>query len=281
MKFTAVSLFLFVSLSLFAQKIDTQKIDDYINHIENNNRGIGSISIFKDGQEVYNRSFGQSKLENVTYDASTKYQVGSITKMITATLIFKLIENKKIRLRRQTCLSYYPQIPNASNITIKNLLEHTSGLGDYAIKEEDTKWLANKVTEKVILDEIIKQGVAFQPNEKMKYSNSGYYLLTRILEKKYKKPYATIVEENIVKPLQLTNFSSLTPKNTNTFDSFNYDDNWHKMTEFEFSNVIGLGDIAATTKDLNIFINALFQYKFLKKETIEAHETYLQKRNVW
>lgn len=268
MKFTIVSLLLFVSSSLFAQKIDTQKLDDYINHIENNDRGIGSVSIFKDGQEVYNRSFGQSKLENVKYDSNTKYQVGSITKMITATLIFKLIENKKLDLEEKLS-SYYPEIPNASNISIKNLLEHSSGLGDYALKDGDAKWLAKKATEKEILDEIIKRGVTFQPNEKVAYSNSGYYLLTRILEKKYKKPYATIVEENIIKPLKLDNFSSLTSKTNNVFDSFNFTDKWEKMTEFEFSNVIGLGDITATTKDLNRFINALFQYKILKKETIE------------
>ncbi len=78
--------------------IDIEKIDRFISHIENKDRGIGSVSVFKDGKEVYNRSFGQSKLTDIQYNADTKYHIGSITKTITATLIFKLIESNKLQL---------------------------------------------------------------------------------------------------------------------------------------------------------------------------------------
>lgn len=87
MKATFLALCLLFSTINFAQKIDTRKIDDFINHIETNNRGIGSVSIFKEGKEVYNRSFGQSQLEGVNSNSGTKYQIGSIAKVITATLI--------------------------------------------------------------------------------------------------------------------------------------------------------------------------------------------------
>ena len=205
MKIKNLFLFLLVSSSAFSQKIDNKKIDDYINYIETNNRGIGSVSIFKDGQEVYNRSFGQSKLENTVYNSNTKYQVGSITKLITATLIFKLVENNKLKLDDKLS-AFNPLIPNSNKITIKNLLEHSSGLGDYTMKNDSIPWLTSKVSQKEIFDEIIKQGVSFQPNDKVDYSNSGYYILTKILEKKYKLNYAEIVENIIVKPLKLANF---------------------------------------------------------------------------
>ena len=268
MKQTLLSLFILVSASLYSQKIDNQKIDDYINHIENNNRGIGSISIFSNGKEVYNRDFGQKNLENINYNTNTKFQVGSITKMITATLIFKLIEEKKLKLDDKLS-KFYSEIPNSENITIKNLLEHSSGLGDFTMKNDSIQWLTKKVTEKEIFDEIIKQGVDFQPNEKMDYSNSGYYLLTKILEKKYKSNYSTIVENNIIKPLKLENFSSIKNNTKNVFKSYSFEKNWKEITDFDFFNVIGVGDIVSTTKDLNIFIVNLFQYKILKKETIE------------
>ncbi|MBS1572020.1 MAG: serine hydrolase [Bacteroidetes bacterium] len=83
LKFITTITSILFGLTVFGQNIDVQKIDSFISHIETNNRGIGSISIFKDGKEVYNRSFGQSKLENVKYNAETKYQIGSITKTIT------------------------------------------------------------------------------------------------------------------------------------------------------------------------------------------------------
>lgn len=276
MRLTLLCLFILVSSSIYSQKIDKQKIEDYINHIENNNRGIGSVSIFSNGQEVYNRDFGQKYLQNVMYDTNTKYQVGSITKMITATLIFKLIEENKLKLEDKLS-SFYSEIPNSKKITIKNLLEHSSGLGDYTLKNDSIQWLSNKVTEKDIFDEIIKQGIEFEPNEKTDYSNSGYYILTKILEKKHKLNYATIVEKNIIKPLKLENFSSIKNDTKNVFKSYGFEKNWKEITDFNFFNVIGVGDIISTTKDLNIFITNLFQYKILKKETIEMMKPIYKK----
>jgi D-alanyl-D-alanine carboxypeptidase len=266
---SAISYFLLIVWStVYSQKIDNQKIDDYINHIENNNRGIGSVSIFNNGREVYNRSFGQGKLENVKYDANAKYQVGSITKIVTATLIFKLIENNKLKLEDKLS-NFYPEIPNSENITIKNLLEHSSGLGDFSVKNDSIQWLTTRVSEKDIFDEIIKQGIDFQPNEKVEYSNSGYYILTKIVEKKYKSNYAAIVKNKIVKPLKLNNFSSSKNNSKNVFKSYSFEGAWNEITEYDFSNVLGVGDIASTTRDLNIFITKLFQYKILKKESVE------------
>ncbi len=258
----------FFGLTVYAQNIDIKKIDSFVSHIENNNRGIGSVSIFKNGKEVYNRSFGQKQLNNITYNAETKYQIGSITKMITATLVFKLIEQDKLHLDDKLSM-FFPEIPNSKKITIKNLLEHSSGLGDYAVKGKNLVWLKKKVSKKDIFDEIIKQGTLFEPNSKVKYSNSGYFLLTQILEKLFNKDYASIVKTEIIEPLKLQNLESITNSTTNTFPSFIYADKWEPISEFDFSNVIGLGDVVATTKDLNTFLYKLFQYKILKEESIE------------
>ena len=276
---TSLTVFL-LGFTTFAQNIDIHKIDSFVSHIENNDRGIGSVSIFKDGKEVYNRSFGQPKLTDIQYNADTKYQIGSITKTITATLIFKLIESNKLQLDDKLS-KFYPKIPNSDNITIKNLLEHSSGLGDFTMKNDSITWLTEKVSEKEIFDEIIKQGVSFQPNEKVDYSNSGYFLLTKILEDLYKKDYGTIVAKEIVKPLNLRNFSSITPKTKNIFPSYGYNGEWKKITEFEFSNVIGVGDIVATTTDLNTFLYNLFQYKILKKESIEQMKPDFTKKETF
>ena len=268
MKIKLLSFLMLFTSIIYSQNIDINKIDDYINYIEKNNQDIGSLSIFKDGKEVYNRSFGQKNVTDLVFNKDTKYQIGSISKLFTATLIFQLIEKGKLNLNDKLS-GFYPQIPNAEKITIKNLLEHSSGLGDYAIVENNPTWLTKKVDEKTIIDEIIKQGVSFEPNEKTQYSNSGYYLLSRILEKKYNSNYYSILENNIIKPLKLKNINSYNLKNSNFFKSYGFSNNWEEIKEFEFSNVIGLGDIIATTETLNIFINNLFQYKILKKETIE------------
>lgn len=280
MKFILIAIAVSFSLNVFSQNIDIQKIDSFVSHIENNNRGIGSVSIFKDGKEVYGRSFGQSNLTDVDYNTDTKYQIGSITKMITATLVFKLIESNQLRLEDKLS-KFYPNIPNADKITIKNMMEHTSGLGDYTKKDDSTTWLAKKVTEKEIFDEIIKQGVSFQPNEKVSYSNSAYFLLTKIVEILFKKDYSTIVETEIAQPLGLKNLQSITSKTKNIFPSYGYNEKWEKMTDFEFSNIIGVGDIVSTTKDLNIFLYHLFHYKILKKQSIKQMKPDYRKKETF
>lgn len=267
MKKLNLIILLFLSLNIFAQKIDQEKINNYISYLENNNGGLGSLSIFKDGKEVYNRSFGQKELKNVDYNKDTKYQIASVTKMITAILTLKLIEEGHLKL--DTKLSdFFPEIPNSKKITIKNMLEHTSGLGNFAIKD-GVIWVINKVNEQEILDEIKKQGVSFEPNEKVAYSNSAYLLLRKIIEQKYGKEYSEIVRKEIVKPLKLKNFASVKSNPTNVFKSYQFKENWKEIKDIEYTNVIGVGDIASTTEDMNKLINRLFEYKILKKETLE------------
>ncbi|MFT7344640.1 MAG: D-alanyl-D-alanine carboxypeptidase [Lentimonas sp.] len=253
---------------VFGQKIDIQKIDSFIDHIEENDRGIGSLSIFHDGTEIYNRSFGQESLPDVQYNADTKYQIGSITKTITAILVFKLIEKKQLNLDDKLS-SFFPNLPNANKITIKNLLEHTSGLSDYANKKDSLFWLKDRVKESEILEEIIKQGVDFEPNEKFKYSNSGYFLLTKIIEKLYNQNYFSIVDQQVVKPLKLEHFTSHSIHKINCFNSYLYTEKWEESKDLDFSNVIGVGDIAATAKDLNSLLYCLFNNQLIKKKYVK------------
>ncbi len=268
MKIKVLLISLFCYSFIFSQTFDRTKIDHFINHIEDHNQGIGSISIFKNGSEVYNRSFGKKQIPKLKVDAHTKYQIGSITKLFTATLILQLIEKGQLRLDDKLS-QFYPEIPNAYNITIKHLLEHSSGLGDFVKGETDPKWLVNKINEEKILKYIAVQGTTFEAGQKKQYSNSGYYLLARILEKKYKKSYRKILSKQLLKPLELTDITSYSRCEKNTFHSYEYWTSWTKMNELEFSNVVGVGDIAATTSAMNTFISNLFQYNILKQETVE------------
>ncbi|TCD23361.1 class A beta-lactamase-related serine hydrolase [Pedobacter psychrodurus] len=277
MKSILIAFLLLLSINLFSQEIDKDKIDHYITYIENNNGGIGSLSIYRNGKEVYTRNFGQEKLINTDYNKDTKYQIASVTKMVTAILILKLVEKGELKLDDKLS-DFYPEIPNSKKIIIKNLLEHTSGLGNFAVRN-GAIWVTEKVSEKEIFEEIRKQGVSFEPNEKVAYSNSAYILLRMIIEKKYKKEYHKVVIQEIVKPLNLKNFASIKSNPTNTFKSYKFAENWNAIKDIEYSNVIGVGDIASTTEDLNIVINSLFQYKILKKETLESMKPTIGKED--
>ena len=250
------------------REINTKKIDDFLNYMTDNKQSIGSISIFRHGKEVYQKNFGQNQLPNGKWDSNTRYQVGSISKLFTAIMLMQQIEKGKLNLSDKLS-KYYPDVPNANKITIETMLNHTSGLGDYV--GEHYQWLFKKpVGDKAILDTIKAQGVEFQPGEKTRYSNSGYYLLSRILEKVAKKPYNVLLKENITSKAKLKNTFSVLDNPTNVFKSYkNQDGKWVEVEDFDFHNCIGLGDIVSTSNDLNLFINALFDGKLVKKETLD------------
>lgn len=242
------------------------KIDDFISYLEKNNAEAGEISIFKGGKEIYKRSFGEASLSQKD---KVTFQIGSITKSMTATMIFKLIEKKQLNLNDKLS-KFYSKIPNAEKITISQLLHHSSGLGDYVTGKNTMKWLTDKVSDEQIMNHIIEQGSLFEPGTKVQYSNSGYYLLTKILEKVSKKSYADNLKETFVQPLQLKNFYTVSQKPTNVFSSYNYANAWEPVKDFDFNNIVGVGDIATTPTNLNIIINALFAGKIISKESLSA-----------
>ena len=250
------------------KEINTKKIDDFLNYMTDNKQSIGSISIFRNGKEIYQKNFGQNQLPNVKWNSDTRYQVGSISKLFTAIMLMQQVEKGKLNLSDKLS-KYYPEIPNADKITIETMMNHTSGLGDYA--GQHYQWLFKKpVGDQAILDTIKAQGVEFQPGEKTRYSNSGYYLLSRILEKVAKKPYNVLLKENITSKANLKNTFSVLDNPTNVFKSYeNQNGKWVEVEDFDFHNCIGLGDIVSTPNDLNLFINALFDGKFVKKETLD------------
>jgi D-alanyl-D-alanine carboxypeptidase len=91
---------------------------------------MGSLTISKNGKVLYSRAIGYSSISENEKKPSTnltKYRVGSISKMFTATMILQLIEEGKISLTA-TLEAYFPTLPNADKITISNLLNHRSGL---------------------------------------------------------------------------------------------------------------------------------------------------------
>ncbi|HBV15110.1 serine hydrolase domain-containing protein [Chryseobacterium carnipullorum] len=249
--------------------INKEKIDDFLNYIAEKNQGIGSVSIFRNGIQEYHKDFGQQQLNNVTYDKDTQYQIGSVSKMITAVMLMQLVESGKLKLDEKLS-KYYPEIPNAKKITIKQMLNHTSGLGDYVGEEKDN-WLFGKaVGDKAIVAEIKKQGGSFEPGKKTKYSNSAYFLLSRILEKISGKPYNILLKENILEKAGMHHTFSVLDDPKNVFKSYKFTEgSWKEVPDFDFHNCIGLGDIVSTTEDMNTFIDALFTGKFIKKETLE------------
>ncbi|UOE38951.1 serine hydrolase domain-containing protein [Chryseobacterium oryzae] len=254
------------NLSLADISESSKKMDEYLSYLEKNNALAGEISVFKEGKEVYKKTFGEKNLPDFK-NSNTVFQIGSITKTMTAIMIFKMIEEKKLNLDT-TLDQFFPQIPNAKKITIAQLLHHSSGLGDYIQGEKNTRWLVTPQSEKAIIDRIIQQGSLFEPGTGQQYSNSGYYLLTKILEKVSDKSYSENLKKYIINPLKLKDFYTASQKSSVIYPSFLYDKKWVRVKDFDFNNVVGVGDIATTPYQLNIIINSIFDKKIISKESL-------------
>src|SRR5436190_10371425 len=90
-----------ISVSLFGQSLNKIKLDSLFDVLSGANKAMGSVAISKKGKIAYRRSIGYSSYgegQNILSSEKTKYRIGSVTKIFTATLIFQLIEEKKIRL---------------------------------------------------------------------------------------------------------------------------------------------------------------------------------------
>jgi D-alanyl-D-alanine carboxypeptidase len=228
---------------------------------------MGNVSIFENGQEVFNKTFGPKNNAD-----STKYAVGSITKIFTGVLIAQMFESNKIDYDEELS-DYFPQVPNSNKITIKHMLNHTSGLKDYVVKNDSLEfWLHDPVGNQDIMNEIIRQGADFQPGDSLSYSNSAYYLLAKILEQKTHKPFRQMVAENIANPLGLKNTFGIdeSSKQLNLTKSYEKKSSqWQVMEEFFFPNTSGAGDIISNAHDLNRFVQELFSEQLIKSSTLE------------
>jgi CubicO group peptidase (beta-lactamase class C family) len=140
----------------------------------------------------------------VLNDSNTVFQIGSITKQFTATVILKLQEEGKLSVHDKLS-AYFPQFKYAGEITIENLLTHTSGIYNYTIDidDQDSAVACNPINKQLLLDLMFKHHLDFKPGSQFRYDNSGYYLLGLIIEKVTGKSFEQNVRDIIFTPLQM------------------------------------------------------------------------------
>ncbi len=270
-------LYLLCSISLSAQITTADKklkIDEFINYLEENNQLIGSIAITEDGASVYSNTFGYKNMPaSKAPAANQQYQIGSISKMVTAVTLAKLQEEGKLKFTDKLA-AYFPKMPSAQTITLNQMLNHTSGMQDYLIRNDTvTDWLIQPQTQKDLLEEIKRQGLAFEPGTDSQYSNSAYYLLARIVEKVTKMEYADALKKYITTPLKMENTRAYEKDSKFTGIAQAYQKiggEWTAIEDFHFYNASGVGDILSTPADLNIFMNALSGGKIIIPESLKA-----------
>ncbi len=271
----AALLVLMWSAGGYTQTFDTAKLDLLFDRLLEKNKGMGGLTVARDGKIVYSRSFGYSQItdtEKRPLNAETKYRIASITKTYTAVMIFQLVEEGRLKIT-DTLDKFFPQIPNASRITIAQILHHRSGLPDIS---PDGEWGRQPRTQAEIVARIAEGKPHFEPDTMHRYSNAGYNLLGFIVEKAGGKPYQDALRDRITSKLGLRNTyagSGKTDPGRNESLSYRYLGGWREAEELDFSVVGGGGGIVATTTDMATFIKGLFDLKLISKDSLAQMTT--------
>lgn len=250
-------------------------MDSLFQSLEANNKAMGSVAITVAGKPLYTRAIGYSFVEpEKKADNHTRYRIGSITKMFTATMVLQLVEEKKLSLS-VTLDKFFPEIPHADKITIEQLLRHRSGIHNFTDDEAYQNYMQQPKQQKELLEIMVKGGSDFEPDSKAEYSNSNYVLLGYIIEKISKKPYATVLKERITTKAGLTetSYGSKADATKNESRSYQFLNGWQPMPETDMSIPHGAGAIVSTPSDLNKFIEALFGHKLLSAASLEQMKT--------
>lgn len=262
----------------YAQMLDKAKLDQFFDQLAENNKAMGSLVIAKDGNVLYTRAIGYSQINGTKkkpLTMATRFRVGSITKMFTATMIFQLVEERKLKLT-DTLDKFFPQIPNAGKITIAHILAHRSGIHDVTEDRDFRSLRRSPITKDKMLDFIAKSKPDFEPGTKYAYSNSGYFLLGYIVEKLTGKSYQENLKQRITLKIGLKDSYVGTGNidvNKNESFSYKYILDWKQEPETHMSILFGAGALISTPTDLVRFIQALFDLKFISKESLNQMKT--------
>jgi len=183
-------------------------LDAYLKRLEKAGLFSGAVLVARGGQPVYREAFGlASRAWNAPNRPDTKFNLGSMNKMVTAVAIAQLVQQGKLAYT-DAVGKVLPDYPNASvreKVTIHHLLSHTSGLADYFTEDF---FNASRTRYRTVDDSLLlfqDKPLEFEPGERHRYSNAGFMLLGKIVEKVSGQDYFEYVREHIYRPAGMVN----------------------------------------------------------------------------
>lgn len=163
-----------------------------------------SVAIVENGSLAYAKAFGFANIaEGRKAETTTRYAVGSISKQFTAAAILLAQEAGRLSLDDKVA-KYFPDLTRSNEITIRQLLSHTSGYEDYAPQDYLIPEWTRPITPTEILDRWGKKPLNFDPGTKWQYSNTNYVIAGQIFEKATGQKLVPFLRERIFNPLEMT-----------------------------------------------------------------------------
>lgn len=263
---------LLISSCSFAQKTFEENVDRLVEEAVERNRYSGSILVMQDDHQIMAKGYGLANPEhNILNRPDTAFRIGSMTKQFTAMGVMILKERGELRLS-DTVGNYFPDFELTKDITVHQLLTHSSGLVNYTSLPFYQEIMRLQHTSKALIDRLHTYPLHFEPGTSTGYSNSNYLLLTAIIEKVAGVTFEEFLEVEIFKKLGMktTGLDSHRKLIPNRALGLSVSEQGVVPADFiDVSVANGAGAMYSTLNDLAIWYRAIRDNRLIGPETTE------------
>jgi CubicO group peptidase (beta-lactamase class C family) len=269
-------LFVLFAANTMAEDMSAQ-IDPLFKEFNGSDTPGAVVMVIREGKVIYDKGYGLANVEQkIPCTTSTNFRLASVSKQFTAASILILAEQKKLSLD-DPITKFFPEFPAyGTEITVRHLLSHRSGLIDYEDLIPDGT--AIQVSDRNALNMVRQQNKTyFPPGSDFRYSNTGYALLSLIVESVSGNPYAEFLKRNIFSPLQMTNtiaYEAGISKVQNRAYGYALENNQFVPSDQSLTSaVLGDGGIYTSVNDLFKWDQALYTDKILSQKMLKEAYT--------
>ena len=246
-----------------------------------------SVAVVQHGKLVYTHAYGSARLATdktpaIPATPEMRYSIGSISKQFTATAILLLQEEGKLSLD-DPIGKYLPGLTRGNEVTIRQILSHTSGYQDYWPEDYVMTTMLPPETAQQIIDTWGKKPLDFEPGTQWQYTNTNFVIAGAIVEKVTGAPYFDFLTHRIFRPLGMTSVWNSDQAKLTQVDATPY--YRHAVGPLRVAPKEGLGwmfaagELAMTAHDLAVWDESLLAHSVLKPESYKQMFTEVMLKN--
>jgi CubicO group peptidase (beta-lactamase class C family) len=259
----------------------TDKVDKIFAAWDKTTSPGAALAVVRDGRIVYKRGYGMAKLEDgIVMTPDRIFDIGSVSKQFTATCVVMLVRDGKVGLD-DNVRKYIPELPDyGTPITVRHLLHHTSGLRDYNSLLELAGFRGDSdcpTVEEALKIICLQKNLNYTPGTEYSYTNTGFFLLSQIVERASGKSLNAFAQERIFKPLGMEHtlfqddHTQIIPNRASGYDPAEKGGGYRlDMSNWDET---GDGNVYTSVEDLYLWDQAFYNFKLGKDIMDLLHTT--------
>ena len=256
---------------------DVEKMDAFAASKAEEGTFMGAVLVAEGDEVLLDKGYGMASLEwGIPNGGDVKYRIGSVTKQLTAASILLLEEQGKLSLDAPIA-TYLKDTPQSwQDITVQHLLNHTSGIASFTSLDDFGRFKMLPVTRQSVIAQFRDAELEFTPGTRYSYSNSGYFLLSAIVEDVSGQSYADFIQANLFDPLGMSDSGLADNTAIITRHASGYTRYSDGIGRAEYSNLDipqGAGAIYSTPRDMLKWQQGLYGGKLLSPASLSKFVT--------